>query len=404
MAEQDLSRLRIDKGNLPARRGKKKRIFLLLLVPVLAVLLYWLHKNQLLTPSVDVDVYNVQAMYPAQTFTRLNASGYVVAQRKSAVAAKITAQLVELSVEEGSRVTKGEVIARLEDRDARAMHQRALANLNLAMANLTQVKAELRDAKLDYERNQQLIERGIIAQSQFDKAEARYKSTLALVSSREAAVKAAQAAVKEAEVAIEYTYIRAPFDAVVLTKNADIGDIVTPVGAAANSKAAVVTLADMTSLQVEVDVSESNIWMVHVGQPCEIQLDALPNQRFAGKVYMIVPTADRTKASVLVKVAFDRLDPRILPEMSAKVAFLERPVTPEEEHPVLAVPRAALTENSGKAYVFLVRDQKAHRTPVKTGRLFGPMQEILEGIEPGDRVILNPPPDLSDLGRVSVPE
>ncbi len=137
----------------------------------------------------------------------------------------------------------------------------------------------------------------------------------------EAAVLAAQAALKAAEVNLEYTLIRAPFDAVVLTKNADVGDIVTPIGAAAKAKAAVVTIADMDSLQVEADVSESNLEKVKEGQPCEIQLDALPGERFDGDVHMIVPTADRTKATVMVKVRFARLDPRILPEMSARVAF-----------------------------------------------------------------------------------
>ena len=156
-----------------------------------------------------------------------------------------------------------------------------------------------------------------------------------------------EAAVEEAKVLVEYANIRAPFDAVVLTKNADIGDIVTPLGAAANAKAAVVTIADMNSLQVEVDVSESNISQVRAGQPCEIRLDAFPDLRFKGVVHMIVPTADRTKASVLVKVAFREMNPRILPEMSAKVAFLSRDILPEEEKPLKAVPASAVITRGG---------------------------------------------------------
>lgn len=401
---EDLSGLRIEKKTFTTRRSRKKYFFIIAVGAAAIALLYWLHRQQLLQPATEVYTYHVQSLYPSQTFTRLNASGYVVAQRKSAVAAKITAQLIELSVEEGSRVSEGDVIARLEDRDALAARERACANLELAVSNLAQAKAELRDARLDYERNRQLVEKGIVARAQFDKAEARFRSLSAMVRAREAAIEAAEAAVRETEVAIEYTYIRAPFDAVVLTKNADIGDIVTPIGAAANSKAAVVTIADMGSLQVEVDVSEANIAMVHEGQPCEIQLDAFPDRRFSGKVYMIVPTADRTKASVLVKVAFDRLTEDILPEMSAKVAFLERAVQSDEEKPVLAVPVSSLVEREGAKHVFAVSGKRAVLTRIETGRLFGSMQEITGGIAAGDRVVIDPPAQLAHLTRVSLLE
>ncbi|WP_028320739.1 efflux RND transporter periplasmic adaptor subunit [Desulfatiglans anilini] len=401
---EDLSGLRIEKKTFTTRRSRKKYFIIIAVGVAAAALLYWLHQQQLLQPATEVHTYHVQSLYPSQTFTRLNASGYVVAQRKSAVAGKITAQLVELSVEEGSRVSEGDVIARLEDRDALAARERARANLELAVSNLAQAKAELRDARLDYERNRQLVEKGIVARAQFDKAEARFRSLSALVRAREAAIEAAEAAVQETEVAIEYTYIRAPFDAVVLTKNADIGDIVTPIGAAANSKAAVVTIADMDSLQVEVDVSEANIAIVYEGQPCEIQLDAFPDRRFPGKVYMIVPTADRTKASVLVKVAFDRLPENILPEMSAKVAFLERAVQSDEEKPVLAVPVSSLVEKEGEKHVFVVSGKRAILTRIETGRLFGSMQEITGGIAAGDRVVIDPPAQFAHLTRVSLLE
>jgi RND family efflux transporter MFP subunit len=195
---------------------------------------------------------------------------------------------------------------------------------------------------------------------------------------------------KEAEVSLEYTIIRAPFDAVVLTKNADIGDIVTPIGAAADAKSAVVSIADMDSLQVEVDVSESNIEQVKVGQPCEIQLDALPEERFRGVVHMIVPTADRTKASILVKAAFLDKDPRILPEMSAKVAFLSRQVTPEEEKPLKALPETAVVSREGETLVFVVRNNRALKTPVHLGKHLDTMVQILDGVEVGEQVAIAP--------------
>ena len=173
----------------------------------------------------------------------------------------------------------------------------------------------------------------------------------------EAAIRAFTAALHGADVALGYTYIRAPFDAVVLTKDADIGDIVTPIGAAAEAKAAVVTIADMNSLLVEADVSESNLKQVKVGEPCEIQLDAFPDLRFRGEVHMIVPTADRTKASVMVKVKFLDKDKRVLPEMSAKVAFLERPLKPEELKPRIAVNASSVVTQDSRKYVFLVKDE-----------------------------------------------
>jgi RND family efflux transporter MFP subunit len=186
----------------------------------------------------------------------------------------------------------------------------------------------------------------------------------------------------------------------VLTKSADIGDIVTPLGAAANAKAAVVTMADMGSLQVEVDVSESNISQVRVGQPCEIRLDAFPDLRFRGAVHMIVPTADRTKASVLVKVAFREIDSRILPEMSAKVAFLSREIQPEEEKPLKAVPASAVISRGGRSEVFVLDGDRVVERPVSTGRRMDTMVEVLEGLGPGDRVVVNPASSLKSGTRV----
>ena len=400
--DNDLSKLRIDKQRISQRQGKKKRYSLLLVALLVVSSLVVLYFKGVLRPAVRVQVTAVQRIYPSQTFTLLNASGYVVAQRKAAVASKITSRLVFLGVEEGSRVKKGEVIARLENDDARAALERVTAEVKVAHFNIQQSQAELDDAVLDYHRKKELAKNAIIAQSQFDAAEARYKKAKAAVAAQQAALRAAGAALKEAQVSLEYTIIRAPFDAVVLTKDADIGDIVTPIGAAADAKAAVVTIADMDSLQVEVDVSESNIEQVKVGQPCEIQLDALPNERFRGVVHMIVPTADRSKASILVKTAFLARDPRILPEMSAKVAFLSRRTSPEEEKPITALPVAAVVNRHGETTVFVVRNNRAVKTPVHLGRHLDTMVEILNGVEAGDQVVMTPLDKMKSEVKVKV--
>src|SRR6185369_6464331 len=304
---------------------------------------------------------------PSHSFTLLNASGYVVAQRKAAVASKITGRLEWLGVEEGSRVSSGQVIARLENLDLAAAVRQAEASVQIAKASLEQARAEMTDADQTYKRMKELLKQGIVSQADFDASEARYRRALAGMSGAEAGVRNSVAALRSANVSFEYSQIRAPFDAVVLTKNADVGDIITPLGAAANAKAAVVTIADLGSVQVEADVSESNLAQVKQGQPCEITLDALPSARFRGAVYTIVPTADRTKASVLVKIRFIDRDARILPEMSAKVAFLGREATRDDERARTAVNPAAIVKSGAQEGVYLVKGERLVFTPVRRG-------------------------------------
>lgn len=404
MPELELEKLRIEKSALRPRARKRKRLMWIAATVLLAGALGALYRLGLLTPAVEVQAALVQNVYPSQGLTLLNASGYVVADRKSAVASKVTGRLVFLGVEEGSRVKEGQVIARLESRDAAAARDRALQNVAVARYNLEQARAELENAGLDYERKKILAEKGTIARSAFDAAEARYKTAKASVEALAAAGRAAQAAFEEANVLLDYTNIRAPFDAVVLTKNADIGDIVTPLAATADAKAAVVTIADMDSLLVEVDVSESNIAQVRVGQPCEIRLDAFPETRFPGRAHMILPTADRSKASITVKVAFLERDPRVLPEMSAKAAFLSRPVAAGEQAPVRAVPAAAVVTRGGQARLFLIDGDQVREVPVQLGRPLAEMVELREGPETGSRIAAGPLDRLKDGARVSIPK
>lgn len=400
MADEDLNRLKINKSAVIA--GQRRRRWWLWLLPLLLLLGLGLYASGFFAPAVEVELATVSQVYPSQPLTLLNASGYVVAQRKAAVASKVTGRLEWLGVEEGSSVKEGEIIARLENRDAAATRQQAAAELQRSRSQVESARAEQHEAGLNLRRFRDLLAAGFVARAEFDQAEARQRQAEAAVKASEAAVQTAAAALRGAEVALDYTQIRAPFDAVVLTKNADIGDIVTPIGAAAEAKAAVVTIADLDSLQVEADVSESNLEQVKVGQPCEIQLDALPDRRFAGAVHMIVPTADRTKATVMVKVRFLEMDPNILPEMSARVAFLERSLTAQEQQPRTAVSRAAVVERDGKAQVFKVAEERARALTVTTGDELGDMLEIRSGVEPGARVILRPLGQIRDGSRVKL--
>lgn len=402
-APSSLSSLRIEKGSAAtfARKRRRKWPWIVLVLLLLAGGLWF---SGVLTPAAPVTPATASLVYPAQTFTVLNASGYVVAQRKAAVAAKITSQLVELTVEEGSRVVEGQILGRLEGRDFQAAVVRAEAlvaaaerQVAAAQKREAETRAQLAEAELTFKRYTKLVAGDVAAQSDLDTAESTYKSLTAELAARtaetraaEAQVAAAHAALTEAKVNLSYTEIAAPFTAVVLTKDADVGDIVTPLGAAAGSKASIVTIADMSTLMVEADVAESNISGVKPAQPCVIQLDALPGERFPGKVHMIVPTADRAKASIMVKVAFDTLDPRILPEMSAKVAFLSREPTAAERTPILCVPTQALVRENDTAHVFVISAGRAVRTPVTTGRTLGDLTEITSGLTAGTQVVANP--------------
>lgn len=401
MEKEDISKLKIDKRPKRPVYKRGRYIYWIGAIAVLVIIAY-LAKSVLSTPTVRPST--VALTYPSQSLTVLNASGYVVAQRKASVASKTTGRLVWLGVEEGSNLKKGQVIARLENEDVTAAREQASATLNVAFKNLEQASAELEDAEANYNRNKELFERGFISRSVFDAAEARYKKALAAVEAAKATVNANRAALKGASVSVEYTLIRAPFDGVVLTKNADIGDIITPLGAAANAKAAVVTIADLDSLQVETDVSESNIGRVQMNMPCEIQLDALPDKRFNGEVHMIVPTADRTKASVLVKVRFLEKDPRILPEMSAKVAFLSRPLNQAEETPRTGIDPAAIVTKNGNRFVYKIEGTTVIETPVQTGAKVGDFVEVISGVKPGEKVVLNPPKGVKNGSKIKLTE
>lgn len=404
MVNENLSKLKIDKSASTLYKSKRKKSFYFAAAIIFIVVIVLLYAAGVFIPAVEVEVTNVAQIYPSQTFTLLNASGYVVAQRKAAVASKVTGRLVSISVEEGTKVKKGEVIARLENEDAVAAQEQAAANLEIARADLEQARAELYDATINFNRHKELFENGLVSKAEYDASEARYKKAEAAVTGAEAAIKANAAALHRADVSLGYTLIRAPFDAVVLTKNADVGDIVTPIGAAAEAKAAVVTIADMSSLQVEVDVSESNIEQVKLGQPCEIQLDALPDSRFRGEVHMIVSTANRTRATVMVKVRFLDKDSRILPEMSAKVAFLQRQVKPEELKSRTAIKPESIITRNGKKSVFLIKGDRVVETPITTGAQIGDMTEVLHGIQAGDRIVTEPSDELKNGTKIKIVE
>jgi RND family efflux transporter MFP subunit len=374
----DLSALRIKRlseQETPPSVKQRRNLIIGALVTIGIILAAYFGFQALTAPALEVTLATVSWTSPSQSNAVLTASGYVVAQRKAAVASKGSGRLVYLGAVEGDRVKKNQIIARLEDSDVRASLEQAKANLRLN-------EADLKDAQQSLARQKSLLDKGLANQSEYDGADARLQRVLA-------GIEVAKAMLTSSEVSLENTLIRAPFDGTVLAKNADIGEMVVPMAASVGSKSAVVTIADMTSLQVEADVSESNIEHIISSQPCEITLDAYPEIRYEGYVAKIVPTADRAKATVLVKVAFKTYESRVLPEMGAKVLFLNKSSDSASmaEKPRLTIPLSAVSERDGKKIAFRVIDNKAVSVVILLGRTKGTLVEIQEGLTSGEKVI-----------------
>lgn len=319
----------------------------------------------------------------------ISANGYVVARTKASVSAKIPGRLEYLGVTEGSKVREGEIIARIESGDY-------AAQLAAARARTAEVHVQIVQAKRDLERAKALRAQNLNADLDLENAQTSLDAF-------EAQLEVTKAQEQLAAVNLENTRVRAPFDGTVLRKDAEVGEIVAPSSAGGGlTRTAIVTMADLGTLEVEVDVNEAYIAQIRNGQPSQITLDAYPDTSFAGRVRQVVPTADRQKATVLVKVSILDRDPRILPEMGAKVVFLP----PKEGTPIVAAPRRvtvpteAISQRGGRSVVWVVVDGVARLTPVETGPERGEQIEVRNGLSGGESVVLSPPADLKDGARV----
>jgi RND family efflux transporter MFP subunit len=338
----------------------------------------------------NVEVAPVVLFYPYQGMTILNASGYVVAQRKASLSSKASGILEWLGVQEGSVVKKGELIAQLERKDLAAQLAQEKARIGLA-------EAELENALLANGRSTSLLKKGYISLSSHD-------DTLARLNKAKAGLKAAKASKNVMLANYSQAEIRAPFDGVVLTKNANVGDNITPFSSAANSKGAVVTIADMSTLEVEVDVSESSMSKIKLGQSVVIALDALIGEKFYGKVVRMVPTIDRAKATRMIKVGFDKLDNRILPDMSSKVAFLERELNEVEKKSFFAITKEAVFRDGKSSYFFTVKQGVIKKNEIKNTILSNDDVLPVQGVELGDLVVIKPSNNLKSGEKVRILE
>lgn len=403
-APSALSQLKIDRGAQAAVKKKKSVMPWVLAGAIVLGGAGW----YVMPRTLDVSSTSVVQSTPSQQYVQLTASGYVVAQRRAAVASKASGRLVELTVREGSHLEKDQLIARLDASDIKASILGAEAAVHQAEANFRQTTVQLINARADLARTRGLAAQGFVSDQVVENTLAKNKAAFAANSAAEAAVEQARAALKAQKVALDYTEIRAPFDGVVLVKNANVGDIITPMSSAAGAQGAVVTMADMSTLEVEADVSEGNLSKTKVGQPVEVTLDALPTSRFKGHVSGIVPTVDRAKATVMTKIRFDKLDPRILPEMSAKVSFLSQEITDADQKPVTAVANTALVNRDGRSVVYRMKAKDgggyvAEEVEVKPGRQLGDLREIVGGdLHAGDKIVATPPAALKNGSRLSL--
>ncbi len=408
----DLSGLRIDR-DAPRTESSPNRRIALLAAAALVLLAAAFFVTRAMRPSaIGVQVARAESLggVPGANATEiLTANGYVVARQRASVSTEVSGRLNRLLVEEGSRVKKGQILGILQNADQLSALESARAALASSEARLAESSASAKEAALARGRSEQLLAKGLVSQAELDRAVAADDVARARVKSADAEVKSSRARVQSAQVEYDKTFVRAPFAGAVLRKEADVGEMVSPVPSSGGlTRGAIVTMANLASLEVEADVNEGYVSRVHEGMRAEIVLDAYPDDRFPAHVRQIVPTADRQKATVQVKVAFDRLDPRVLPEMGVKTTFLADPSSPGDRagasaiQAAVAIPKSALREAQGRAVVYVVEGDRAVMRGVSPRPLGADRVIVSGGLAPGELVIVGAPATLADKARVKV--
>jgi HlyD family secretion protein len=393
----DLEALKIDR-DLPVGGGKRRWGWALglVLLGVGALGFFWWSQR---ATGTEVQTHPVTEAASGGGRVVLNASGYVVARRAATVSSKITGKVAEVLIEEGMQVEEGQVLARLDDTNIRTLLDLAEAEWSAAQAARAETQANLERAQREWHRIETLGRTGIASDSELDRARAEVESLQARLE-----LQAAQTAVAERAFAVrrqelEDTVIRAPFAGMATAKNAQPGEMISPISAGGGfTRTGIGTIVDMRSLEIEVEVNESYLQRVQPGQPVEATLDAYPDWRIPGRVIAIIPTADRQKATVKVRVGFDQLDPRLLPEMGVKVAFMDP--EPGAVSGAVVVPRRALRKVEGRDLVWVVEDGRVEHRPVILGILRADQATVSQGLTAGERVVVESPRELPAGARV----
>ena len=409
-----LGQLRIDRGAPPepgASSGRTRWLIGGALVLVLVAAGGWLG----LSGHAALPVHTAVAQPLAASgggASVLDATGYVTARREATVSAQITGTVAAVLIEEGDHVQAGQVIGRLDDTAQRAAVAQAEAQLNSARATLVEHQSQLAQSERDVRRDEDLVKRNLVSEQAVEQARTQVESQAAQVQAQRKQIEVAAAVLRSAQVQLDYCTVRAPFTGVVIAKAAQVGEIVSPLSAGGGfTRTGIGTIVDMDSLEIDVDVNEAYINRVEPGQRVESVLNAYPDWRIPSHVIAIIPTADRSKATVKVRIGLDVKDARIVPDMGARVSFLEARkagaaagAPTEQRPPGVLVPGAALRSEGGHDFVFVLKDRRAQRRTVTLGGSSGDARQVLSGVSPGERVIVDGPPELKDDAAVSAAE
>ncbi len=399
----NLDSLRIDRSALPPPRARLGWARVVIIVAVAAALTWWWQHR---TPTLHLEtaIVRAQTAGPATQQTLLNASGYVVARREATVSSKVTGKVKEVLIEEGMAVPEGQIIAKLDDSNVTTSLRLAEAQREATRLMIAEIEPSLRYAQTEFTRLSSLAANHSVSQTELGKMEAEAKMLLAKTTRSQAELAVAERQVEQWHQQLDDTLIRAPFAGVVTTKNSQPGEMISPMSAGGFTRTGICTLVDMTSLEIEVDVNESYLHRVQAGQPVVATLDAYPDEKFPAKVIAIIPTADRQKATVKVRVGFAKLDVRMLPQMGVKVAFqsAEAPATTTPTRS-LVIPAAAVTTVDGHDRAWVLSNGKVERRAITVAARTKDEASVAAGLTAGETVVLHPPADLAEGQRVSAP-
>ncbi len=401
----DLSALRISQEHRGSRRTGTAIVLTVVVLAVIAGGAWW-WSTSLQAAPVKVAPVTAASNGGSSSATVLNASGYVTARRRATVSSKVTGKVVDVLVEEGHAVREGQVLAHLDDTQARASLNYAQAQLAAAHKAAAEDEARLQQALLTLGRRQQLLKEGVVGKAELDDAQSQVDSLQARIAYTKQQVAVAESQVHLQQTNLNDMVVRAPFSGVAISKDAQPGEMISPVSAGGGfTRTGICTIVDMSSLEIEVDVNEAYINRVHDGQKVEAVLDAYPDWKIPAHVITTIPSADRQKATVKVRIGFDRLDPRILPDMGVKVSVLREedpPGTAKPAAPRMLVPKAAVRTLDGRPVVFVVKEDRAERRAVSVGLENGNEVEVLSGVTAGERVVVDGPQTLKDGDKVKV--
>lgn len=394
-----LEDLRIPRGDKPASKSPVGPFAVgALVLVVAAVAVWWLTRPKVIEVRTAIAR---EITSSGSERTVLNASGYVTARRAATASSKVTGKVIEVLIEEGMKVKDGQVLARLDDTNVKASLNVAQAQLESAKSALEETRAQLKQADLEFQRTIELTRQQIASQADLERAESGAKALQARLSRQERDVTVAERQVEMWQQQMDDLVIRAPFAGIVTTKDAQPGEMISPVSAGGGfTRTGIGTIVDMDSLEIEIDVNESFINRVEAGQPVEATLDAYAQWKIPCKVIAIIPTADRQKSTVKVRVGFDKLDPRILPEMAVKVAFRESGATTTVTSRAVSVPKRAIRQQDGRDVVLLVQNGRAERRAVTVSSSGVDESVISAGVSAGEKVIVDSPEGLSDGVKV----